>query len=199
MQINSDRAIQENEQWESLRRGDESALQTLYMSYHKHLLHYGLRYTTDRELLKDSINNTFLYLWEKRDSLSAAKHVGNYIFRSYQRRLERDLKKHKDFEGSSSTQEGNDFYESDEVSFILRQEENIRIKTLKNAILKLPKRQRELIALRYYEGLSYDEIAAKTQLTKRAVYNQIHTAINSLKANTRLQNLKHILSIIAFF
>jgi len=197
--MNSAREIIELELWESLRNGDESALRQLYMNYYKHLLTFGLRYSEDRDTLKDSLNNTFLYIWEKHSTLGAAKHVGNYLFKSFQRQLERDLKKTKALEELMHTSIEKNFHESDETQFITKQEEDIRVKLLKDAILKLSARQRELITLRYYDGLSYDEIAANTQLSKRAVYNQIHTAVNKLKQDPKLHNLKGFLSLLLLF
>lgn len=197
--MSKDQDILEIQLWEALRSGEQAALQKLYMSYYKNLLQYGLRYTDDRDTLKDSINNTFLYFWEKRESIGTANHVGNYIFKSYQRQLVKDLNSSNKFE---TLQEGNDHMEAvdvEEFQFIIQQEENTRVSILKNAILQLPKRQRELVLLRYYEGLSYDEISLKTSLTKRAVYNQIHSAINSLKKDTNLKNLKQILPLLIFF
>lgn len=197
--MNSEREIIESEWWKSLCKGDQSALQHLYMSYYKHLLQYGLRYTNDRDILKDNINSIFLYIWEKRETLAPAQHVGNYIFRSFQRQLIKDLKKIRTLDVVPVLNNEDDFYDSDEAQFILKQEENIRVNILKAAVLQLPKRQKELIILRYYEGLSYTEIAEKTQLTKRAVYNQIHTAITSLKKDAKLQDLKQILPLLVFF
>ncbi|VTR43809.1 RNA polymerase sigma factor [Sphingobacterium thalpophilum] len=197
--MSKDQDILEIQLWEALRSGEQAALQKLYMSYYKSLLQYGLRYTDDRDSLKDSINNTFLYFWEKRDSISSASHVGNYIFKSYQRQLVKDLSSSNKFETLLENNDNAEAVDIEEFQFIIRQEENTRISILKNAILQLPKRQRELILLRYYEGLSYDEISRQTNLTKRAVYNQIHTAINALKKDTKLKNLKQILPLLIFF
>lgn len=86
-----------------------------------------------------------------------------------------------------------------DFQFIIEQEESKRILILKNAILDLPKRQRELIKLRYYHGLSYDEIAEKTQLTKRSIYNQIHTAIKSLKLNPNILTIRRVSALLFLF
>lgn len=196
--MSKDRDIIELQLWNSLRRGEQSALQKLYLTYYKGLLQYGVKFTTDRDILKDSINSTFLYFWEKRETLAEANHVGNYIFKSYQRQLAKDLKTKHPFE-SLSTVDPASSTDIEDFKFVILQEENHRMSALKAAILKLPKRQRELISLRYYEGLSYDEIAIKTDLTKRAVYNQIHTAINSLKKDTNILDLKQTLMLLFFF
>ncbi|SKB88490.1 hypothetical protein SAMN05660841_02849 [Sphingobacterium nematocida] len=74
------RDIQEQQLWGALCAGDQDALQKLYVSYYNGLLQYGLKYSDDRDTLKDSINSTFLYIWENRAGLSYANHVGSYIF-----------------------------------------------------------------------------------------------------------------------
>lgn len=197
--MSKDQDILERELWDALRNGDQSALRKLYLSYYQSLLQYGLKYTNHRDTLKDSINSTFLYIWDKRASLSTANNVGNYIFKSYQRQLVRDLQQNQTFDTLSTIDNDEITYDAADFQLIMQQEEVQRVAFLKNAILKLPKRQRELIHLRYYEGLSYEEIALKTQLTKRTVYNQIHTAISTLKNDTDLQNLKKLLSLLIFF
>lgn len=193
------RDIQEQQLWGALCAGDQDALQKLYVSYYNGLLQYGLKYSDDRDTLKDSINSTFLYIWENRAGLSYANHVGSYIFKSYQRQLLKDLNKNKVLEKLSLSGEWDADMDIQDFQFIVQQEESIRMSLLKNAILKLPKRQRELIRMRYYEELSYDEIAKQTQLTKRAIYNQIHTAISTLKEDSSLLNLKQLLSFLIFF
>lgn len=170
--------------WNALRQGERSALSNLYSFYYPRLMIYGRKFTSETDHIKDSINAVFLYIWEKRDTLSEAHHVGNYLFKAFQRQLNR--------EGSAAFQppSGIDITTgSDEDGLIARQEDATRIAELKKAILNLPKRQRELIFMKYYEGFSYGEITAKTGLSTRAVYNQIHTAIQTLRKNSRLKKL----------
>ncbi len=48
---------------------------------------------------------------------------------------------------------------------------------LRNALKNLTKKQIEIIRLKFFDNLSYAEIAAKTSLTSRTVYNLIYEAI----------------------
>ena len=52
---------------------------------------------------------------------------------------------------------------------------------LRKALKQLTKRQLEIIELKYYQNLTYTEIAAKTSLTPRTVYNMIYEAIRHLR------------------
>ena len=52
---------------------------------------------------------------------------------------------------------------------------------LQSYLNELPARQKELIFMKFYEGLSYDEIVQQTGLSHRTVYNKIHEALKKLK------------------
>ena len=54
---------------------------------------------------------------------------------------------------------------------------------LRGALTKLTKKQLEIIKLKFFEKLSYAEIAAKTSLAPRTVYNLIYEAIRHLRGN----------------
>jgi RNA polymerase sigma-70 factor (ECF subfamily) len=68
-----------------------------------------------------------------------------------------------------------------EEKMVARDEEQKHAELLTARISALPPRQKELIMLRFYEGRSYEEIADKTGLTHRTVYNSIFEAIKKLK------------------
>lgn len=191
--------LEERQLWELLCEGDQDALQKLYITYYNPLLQYGLKYSDDHDTPKDSINSTFLYIWEKRTGLSSPNNVGSYIFKCYQRQLLKDLNKNNRTSKLTLPEELKANADIQDFQFIIEQEESKRILILKNAILDLPKRQRELIKLRYYHGLSYDEIAEKTQLSKRSIYNQIHTAIKSLKLNPNILTIRRVSALLFLF
>ncbi len=57
---------------------------------------------------------------------------------------------------------------------------------LARALNNLTKKQIEIIRLKFFENLSYAEIAAKTSLTTRTVYNTIYEAIRNLREDVSL-------------
>jgi RNA polymerase sigma factor (sigma-70 family) len=81
----------------------------------------------------------------------------------------------------------------------LQSDINLRAKIAK-AMSKLTARQQELIRLRFFENLSYDEIAGQCGITKRTAYNIIYDGIRILQ--TELyddQNSAFLLSLPVFF
>jgi RNA polymerase sigma-70 factor (ECF subfamily) len=71
------------------------------------------------------------------------------------------------------------------IEDILISEENTNAisNRLHRAINKLTKRQREIITLKFFNELSYDEIADFTGLSQRRIYNLVHESVRALRVN----------------
>ena len=170
--------------WERLLSGEKEALYELYTRYYHTLLFIGLKQIPDSNLVKDVIQQQFLYLWEKRDTLMAAKNVRSYLVISFLRRLTTDWVKVRrtiNLEVAWSKKEEEHFEASWEERLIINDGNEAVSKNLMNVINTLPARQRELIILKFYEGLSYDDITQKTGLAHRTVYNKIHEALEKMR------------------
>ncbi len=68
------------------------------------------------------------------------------------------------------------------------------MKRLKSNIEKLTKRQREVIYLRFYQELDYDEIAGIMEINYHSVVNLIYEALRMLRKNWFLALLGAVLS-----
>jgi RNA polymerase sigma factor (sigma-70 family) len=170
--------------WERLLTGDKNALYELYTKYYHTLLFIGLKHIPDSDLVKDVIQQQFLYLWEKRGSLMEARNVRSYLIISFLRRLTSDWVKSRrtiTLEVAWSKKEEEYVEASWEEHLIIKDGSEAISKNLMAVINALPARQRELIILKFYEGLSYDAITQKTGLTHRTVYNKIHEALHKIK------------------
>jgi DNA-directed RNA polymerase specialized sigma24 family protein len=53
----------------------------------------------------------------------------------------------------------------------------------------LTKSQLEIIRLKFFDNLSYAEIATKTSLSIRTIYNLIYEALNHLRESMNLQRV----------
>ncbi len=174
----------DNENWQKLLHGDKDALYELYSTYYHTLFFTGLRHVHDANLVKDVIQQQFLYFWEKRNSLLPARNVKSYIIVSFLRRLTNDWVKARKtihLEVAWSKKEETLFESSYEEVLIRKDYIDSVHKSLLNIINTLPARQRELIVMKFYEGLEYDSIVEKTGLAHRTVYNKIHEALNKIR------------------
>ena len=169
--------------WKGLLKGDKEMFLALYRKYYHSLLFIGLKEIKDAGLVKDAIQQQFLYLLEKRETIQEAKNVKSYLITSFLRKLTSDWKK-LERTGNLQVAWSNQSEEpllTPEESLIVKDGQKQVYKLLMYHINALPARQKELIMLKFYEGLTYEEIVQKTGLAHRSVYNKIHEALKKLK------------------
>jgi len=147
--------------WSSFVQGSEQALSQLFERYGDKLFNYGRQFTADEELVKDAIQDVFYQLIKTKDKLAIAQSVKHYIFSSFRRRLVRILKQHKKNVLDDTIGLTGKFqlsftpdYHGINTRFTVDQK-----LILENACNQLPPRQREILTLYFFEGLSYKQIA----------------------------------------
>lgn len=178
---------------ERLKKADPSALFEIMKTHYNDLYRYALKYTADKELAKDIVSQFFVHFWEKRSMLANADNLQTYLlvsFRNYiihylqkiQRQLDLPV---QDFPG---------FEYSYEEYLIAGQRQSHIKQLLQEALETLPPRQRQLLQLRFYDSLSYEQIAQRTDLAQRTVYNKIHEAIKTLRSHSILEFIRKKIS-----
>ena len=159
--------------WEKIQQGDEEAFRQLYNEYSDLLYGYGMKIAGDDDLVTESIQSLFVYLYEKRQSCSEPQSISAYLCVALKRMLLNELKK---------TANGVFNLEIDIETAIVRSElEREQLEVLQKEINGLTKQQREVLYLKYYKKLNSDEIAEVMGLTSRTVYNTTHMAISRLR------------------
>ena len=76
--------------WRGMMAGDRDMFLALYRKYYHSLLFIGLKRIKDPHLVKDAIQQQFLYLWEKRQTIQEAQNVRSYLINSFLRKLATD-------------------------------------------------------------------------------------------------------------
>ncbi len=176
--------LPEQELWENLRQGHEEALGYIHRSYYKSLFRYGLKLSQDAALSEDCIQDLFVTLWASRERIKSVQSIKLYLFTSY-RRL---ILQHKKTEQKAFTRI---FYQPDVVfsseEIVVRSE--VDQETTQNLIIllnSLPKRQKEALYLRYYEDLSFTEVAQLMDVSYQSVLNHIQRALNNIRQHPDL-------------
>ena len=76
----------------------------------------------------------------------------------------------------------NGFFEISHENFIVENELNAeRVKKVSMAIQQLPPRQREIVYLKFFHGLSYEEVEHIMDINYQVARNLLYQAIKSLK------------------
>ena len=165
----------------------------LYKKYYHTLLFIGLKEKKDAQLVKDTIQQLFLYLWEKRETIQEARDIKSYLVASFLRKLTADWKKSQKAGVLQVVWNSypEDMQPNPEEKLIKKDKQNYLFKLLMDRINELPHRQKELIVLKFYEGLTYEEIVQRTGLSHRTVYNKIHEGLKKLKLDMTTRHYSH--------
>ncbi|MFD1140904.1 RNA polymerase sigma factor [Larkinella insperata] len=165
--------------WQQFCEDDKTAFSEIAELNYSALYHYGTRFTADRDLIKDCLQDLLLEIWEKRHSLSNVMAIKPYLFQSLRNNLLRRIRKQSCFSDIHDDDVQDDF--SPELNWIIQETDQLTSHRLKQAIDSLPKRQKEALYLRYYEDLSYEEIATVMGLQRQAVANYLQYGIQKLR------------------
>lgn len=172
-----------------LQSGNEEAIFSLMAMYYNDLFRYGIRFTADAENTKDIVNQFFLHLWDYRDKFAAADNIKAYLIVSFKRFLINELRKSFPFTSIADYPEELMEHSYEDYIIHFQEDESLRA-AMHHSIQALPARQKELLVLRFYDNLSYEEIASKSSLSVRTVYNKIHLALKKLRSLELLQQIR---------
>lgn len=164
--------------WESFRKGDKEAFATLFRIYYEPLIRYGGKFTSDMETLEDCIQELFIELWQTTARTTVLS-VKAYLLKSLKYNILKSYRKRHGF--LSIVDGGNHFVWSHETFLISEQEDEEKKVRLLKALEQLSSRQKEIVYLKYYHNLSYDEICDVMNINYQVARNLLYQAIKSLK------------------
>ena len=167
--------------WGRLKKGDPGALGELYDFYVDRLFLVALGFTDQRELARDALQDVFIELWNYRASIGDIEYPLAYLTRVLRsiliKKVRKELpKRHCSVEETGLSLEGN--REDSIISADSDQEMAVR---LSQAMGRLTTRQKLILQLHYYEGLSYDQIADKLSMNYQSVNNLAFRTIRHLR------------------
>lgn len=160
---------------------DQQQFEQIYHAHIDALYHYGTKFNANRELVEDCIQDLFADLWEKMHALDKIISLRSYLLGALRRKLLRKI--YTDRELLYDTEELNGFFEMHLIQEAENQqfltEENVQ--QITHAFGKLTEKQKEVIYLRFYNQLSFKEIAEVMEVQTRTVYKLAHRSISLLK------------------
>jgi RNA polymerase sigma factor (sigma-70 family) len=172
--------------WTHLKEGDEIALGKLIKKYFNHLQNYGFKFVKDEDFVKDCVQEVFIEIWQRREKIATPDSVKAYLLSCVRRKVVREgFRQHiiKDEDERNVESKTEDFDTSPEW-LMIEQENMFEISEKVNkSISKLPKRQREVLYLQYYQNLNREEIAQIMDINSQSVSNLLQSAFKSFREN----------------
>jgi RNA polymerase sigma factor (sigma-70 family) len=182
--------------WLSMKTGEPIGLELLYKTYAGPLYNYGSKFTADKDLIKECIQELFVQLWTRREFLSNPSDVKNYLFKSFRLSV---FKKAAVLSRNDEFQEGGSYPFSVTLSIeddLIAGEQHEQLKKrLQTTIAALTDRQKEAIFLKFYENLSYEEIAEVMDISVKATYKLMARSLGFLRNNLSKDDLLLLLSL----
>ncbi|MCG8309786.1 MAG: RNA polymerase sigma factor [Cytophagales bacterium] len=165
-----------------VQRGDQEALGQLYQRYYRILFSYSFKISGDRELSRDCIHDIFLDIWKDREKLSNIKRMRPYLLQSVWNNTIKMLKRNgKQVPWDPEKPYRTEVVFSVEQLAVQHQIGKERQDALQTALDALPARQKQILFMIYYEGLSIDEVSEITSLHYQSIKNTTHRALTSLR------------------
>lgn len=168
--------------WQQFLEGSREAFATLYVSFAPLLYNYGCKQCADPRLVEDCIQDVFEYLLAHRTQLSPVSNVRAYLVKAYRRALLRKISNvRKNIPVGLTDEASFEIVISPESRLIAQQSSIRRREQVKVAVNALPPRMKEALFLRFYENLSFEDIAAIMDIDQKSVYKIIYKAFDKLR------------------
>lgn len=174
-----------NLDWRHIEQGDKQAYSEAYVFYYKRFYNYGRKFTDNEALLEDAIQEALMDLWKNKERLSSIAFPHTYLFSSFRHILFKKIKQDNRIGSYTDVPETDPEFGIDHL--MIRNESDAALKRrLENALNTLTSRQREAIFLRFYEELSYEEIAEVLNISTKATYKIVARGLLQLRSSLSL-------------
>jgi len=156
----------------------------LYKTYFDELCIYALKFTPDRDLIKDVVQDTFVDLWVNRKQLSIRSSLKSYLYRIVYNKLMDAFKKNSKKRIIHTL-----YYESNlaDLAQKIENDEDYRtelVKKLNYCMSNLPKRCKEVFMAVKINGEKYKNVALKLDLSIKTIEGHISRAFKLIKECT---------------
>ena len=157
------------------RAGDLGSFEALVQRYQRVLFTVSLRILGDYDAANDAAQNAFIKAYQKLESFDTSRRFFSWIYRILVNEClnaRRDKPRHEPL--------APDYPAAGTPADLLESAE--RRRAVQAAILALPMDYREVIVLRHFTELSYEEIGETLHVPAKTVKSRLHTARTRLAA-----------------
>lgn len=161
-----------------LKDGDRSAFAEVYRNFSDRVYFLAFKYTGSQSFSKDVVQEVFLKLWRNRSMISLELSIEQQlfvltknIFLDATRKKIREEKLNKVFHYSAQRNLSDEGGNSDSE----------KIERIKQALKDLPSRQRQILEMAKFDGLTYEEIASKLGISTNTVSSHVTDGLKKLR------------------
>lgn len=156
-----------------IAEGDQSAFRALFMHWHQLLAGYVLRITESREMTEEIVQDVFMKIWTVRETMPSIRHFKHFLL-VVSRNRAYDIMK-KQLREAACRRAWEKAYVP-EPTLTEQEHELFRLSLIDQAIESLPPRRKEVFLLSRGERLTYQEIAARLNISRESVKTHVKLA-----------------------
>lgn len=175
--------------WDAFLLGNKDAYSFMYRKYARVLYNYGYKIAQNRQLTEDCLQDLFLTILETRERLGHTDSIKFYLMRALRRDIVRKLgtgphpgalglARHRSLDDHDVAFSVEFQYEPTWLDSQISRE---RSEAILRELNQLPARQKEALFLKFYDNLSYEEIAGIMGIETTSTYKVIYKAIAALQ------------------
>ncbi|MFK7789314.1 MAG: RNA polymerase sigma factor [Phycisphaeraceae bacterium] len=161
---------------DAVNQGDADAFASLYHRHHPYAARIAMRYTSDRNLALDAVQDSFVYFYKKFPGFVLTAKLTTFLYPVIKHNALTLKQKARRAQGDTSEEAlkaqpapGSDLGGDHAVN---------DLHTLLN---NLPEPQREVLVMRFVDGLTVEEIAKALDVPTGTVKTRTHHAIKKLR------------------
>src|SRR5690625_5238608 len=186
--------------WERFIAGDETCFKCIFNNYYNSMYGYGVKLCGRPELVKDCIQELFHTIWEKREELHHIESPNVYLFVSLRRKILKKTKSRRKTGRNLDEIDEGIFIQFDKEELIIRDEIRFQKKReLQQALNQLSNRQKEVVYLHYYNGMSYGEIEKILSINRQSVHNHMYRGMETLRTLLDTEIMKLVVTPLISF
>lgn len=185
--------------WQNFIDGDDEAFSSIYFEFFDVLLNFGLKYSADRFLVEDCIQNLFIDLLKNRQKQKPVNNIRFYLTKALRNQMAYEHRKTKRLLLVDDPNES-DFRitYSIENSLISGETDAMKARFLKMVTENLTARQKEAIYLKFNCGFDYAQISELMQISIESVRTTIYRTLKSIKEVFDAENYSNLI-LFSFF
>lgn len=170
--------ISDNEILSRIKKDDQQAFDMLYKHFFTMLCMFSYRYVKKTDIAEEIVQDVFFHIWDKRSSFELTTSFKSYLYKAVHNNSLKHLRHQKivlayeqstSFSGSEKVT-GQNYLEEWEVYQILHR-----------VVDELPDRTREIFQLNRFNGLKYQQIADKLEISVKTVEAHMSSVLKILR------------------
>jgi RNA polymerase sigma-70 factor, ECF subfamily len=164
----------------AINRGDAVGFETLYFRYRDWVVGLAYRFTEDEALAMDVLQETFLYVLKKFPGFSLTSTFKTFLYPAVRHLAIATRKKAQRYQSTEM-----EMARAENTPAIT---ESSSVSELPQVLKKLSEEHREVLLLRFVDGLNLAEIAEALDIPLGTVKSRLHNALRMLRADPRTRD-----------